>query len=455
MRQKTKLVIIGLDGASWGVINPMVAQGRLRNLKKLMDNGCHAELETITPAWSPVIWTTIATGKVAEKHGIEDFMTWRIPLLGKRLGHFKRPGYHMRMDKYARNLLQVCVKALVALRILEGTTINSTSRRAKAFWNIFGDAGYKVGVVDWMISWPAEEVNGFMVTDNIDLMMREIHAGKGGGELAERAAYPAELFSFVREKMESAMRISDAEIKRFINTGGKGMEIFRSVKSLNENKKPYDILKFGYVRDKLNCAVAEELLQREKPDVFAVNFYGIDGMQHFCWKYMHPELFSVVTREEISEFGEAILNYYEFADECLGRVMRAAGDDANFIIVSDHGVEAALGSKAEGEYSGGHMFGPPGISVFSGAGFAKAGEIGKISVRDIMPTMLALMGMPQARDMDGEAAEEALGKGFSSERGTAYVESYENAGAAEAARADVENPVEGKVKERLKGLGYL
>ena len=71
-KSKHKVLLIGLDGASWNVMQPLIDKGRLPNIKQLMDNGCWGTMESPGPLLSEVIWTTIATGKTFQKHGIID-----------------------------------------------------------------------------------------------------------------------------------------------------------------------------------------------------------------------------------------------------------------------------------------------------------------------------------------------------------------------------------------------
>src|SRR5262249_7169848 len=68
------LLVLGLDGADWGIARPLMDSGRMPNLARLVREGASAKLRTITPALSPVVWTSIATGKLPTKHGILDFL---------------------------------------------------------------------------------------------------------------------------------------------------------------------------------------------------------------------------------------------------------------------------------------------------------------------------------------------------------------------------------------------
>ncbi|MEW6747957.1 MAG: alkaline phosphatase family protein, partial [Planctomycetota bacterium] len=74
-RSHPRVLLIGLDGADWRIIEPLLAEGALPNLRAIVDGGVSAPLRTIEPMLSPVIWTTIATGRAPEDHGIGWFMS--------------------------------------------------------------------------------------------------------------------------------------------------------------------------------------------------------------------------------------------------------------------------------------------------------------------------------------------------------------------------------------------
>jgi len=126
----TRLLIVGLDGADWLILDPLLEQGKMPNLRRLIDHGVRAKLLTISPMLSPVIWTTIATGVEPGRHGILDF------LVQKPDGTGRQP-------------------------------VTSLQRRTPTFWEMLGDAGATVGVVGWWATWPAGPVNGYLVTERI------------------------------------------------------------------------------------------------------------------------------------------------------------------------------------------------------------------------------------------------------------------------------------------------
>ena len=75
-----KVMLLGVDGASWNVIDPLVAAGELPNFAALLARGASADLATVEPVLSPVVWTSIATGVAPEVHGISSFLTSRFDL---------------------------------------------------------------------------------------------------------------------------------------------------------------------------------------------------------------------------------------------------------------------------------------------------------------------------------------------------------------------------------------
>ena len=69
-----RVVLVGVDGASWSVIDPLLAAGELPSLAAMSKRGITAELETVEPLNSPTVWTSIATGRSPDAHGVTDFL---------------------------------------------------------------------------------------------------------------------------------------------------------------------------------------------------------------------------------------------------------------------------------------------------------------------------------------------------------------------------------------------
>ena len=69
-----KVLVIGLDGATWDLIKPWTKEGSLPTFKRLMEEGSWGNLKSTIPPISPPAWTSISTGKNPGKHAIFDFL---------------------------------------------------------------------------------------------------------------------------------------------------------------------------------------------------------------------------------------------------------------------------------------------------------------------------------------------------------------------------------------------
>ena len=151
-----RLLLIGIDGLEWSVVLPLVRSGRMPHLEKLMQRGSFGQLGTLVPTKSPAIWTTVATGRQPDEHGILNF-AWDDPDGRKRL-------------------------------------YTSAERRTKALWNIFTDAGKRSCIVSWWNTFPAEEVSGVLVAqaNTLEQMARQ-GVRKPGGMLrgVDGQVYPS------------------------------------------------------------------------------------------------------------------------------------------------------------------------------------------------------------------------------------------------------------------------
>lgn len=75
-----RVVLVGADGGSWNVIDPVLAAGEMPHLAALLERGGGAELETVEPVISPVVWSSLATGRSPEEHGVGGFLATRLYL---------------------------------------------------------------------------------------------------------------------------------------------------------------------------------------------------------------------------------------------------------------------------------------------------------------------------------------------------------------------------------------
>jgi ribosomal protein L30 len=118
-----RVLVIGLDGADWETIDPLLRSGDLPNLARLVREGAHGDLRSYDPMLSPLLWTTIATGKPPDQHGIADF------LVKDKATGMRRP-------------------------------ITSDFRKVKALWNAMTELDRPSSWFAWWASYPAESIAG-------------------------------------------------------------------------------------------------------------------------------------------------------------------------------------------------------------------------------------------------------------------------------------------------------
>jgi predicted AlkP superfamily pyrophosphatase or phosphodiesterase len=421
----TKLLLFAVDSANWDVMTPMLEDGELPTIARLTREGSFGILKTGTPIQSPQMWTSVATGVVPERHGITSFVA-------------EVPGTDREVP------------------------VTSNMRKVKAFWNILTDRGFSVGVVGWWPSWPAEQVNGFVVAQRAWPVNWSQHgipfgaARDASGRLMVQdfpgRTYPEDLYQDFEQYIVTEEDVTREELDAF----------FGDSRFTDPSRQFH--ARWVYAKDKTFADGGLALLKRFAPDVFAVYFQGTDVVAHYYWGYQTDKGFSVAPADQ-RMYGRVVRNYYRFIDQVIARYLEAVGDDCAVLIVADHGFETKEDLKVRWErgekirtVEGGKDVpwdhGVDGAYIFRGPGI-RAGHRGKdASVVDVTPTMLAYLGLPVARDMDGEPAVDLFEEGFLEANPITYVDTYET-GEPGGDEAPMESPMDEGLKEKLRALGYI
>lgn len=258
---KSKLFVLGLDGADFDMLSPLLESGKLPNIKRLMEEGTYGRLRSTVPPVTGPAWVSFMTGKNPGKTGIFDFVIEN-----------KEDG--------------------------EKNLINSTSFQDDRFWDILGRHGYKTGLVSIPITYPPQKVNGFMITC---LMTPSEESGY---------TYPKEL----KEEIRQMYRLNLDSSKYF------DMDEKEFLKGLYEvTEKQFNTVRY--------------LIKNKEWDFFMFVLSGTDFVQHFFYKNeIHPQH---------GYYLQYIYNYLKKVDEEIGKTLKVLGQDANIILMSDHGFGSA------------------------------------------------------------------------------------------------------------------
>jgi predicted AlkP superfamily pyrophosphatase or phosphodiesterase len=421
----TRLLLFAVDAACWDVMTPMIEDGELPTIARLTREGSFGVLKTGVPIQSPQMWTSVATGVVPEKHGITRFVA-------------EVPGTDREVP------------------------VTSNMRKVKAFWNILSEEGLSVGVVGWWPSWPAEEVNGFMIAQRawpVNWSRHGIPFGAArdpSGRLLVQdfpgRSYPEDLYEEFEPYIVTEEDVTVEELDAFFGDS-----------RFTEPARQFHA-RWVYAKDKTFADGGLELLKRFGPDVFAVYFQGTDVVAHYYWGYQTDMGYSVSPADQ-RMYGRVVRNYYRFIDGVIARYLGVVGEDCAVVIVADHGFETKRDLKVRWErgekirtVEGGKDVpwdhGVDGAYVLWGPGI-RAGHRGEdASVVDVTPTMLAYLGLPVARDMDGKPMIDLFEDGFLETSPVSYVDTYET-GEPRGDEAPLESPMDEGLKEKLRALGYI
>jgi predicted AlkP superfamily phosphohydrolase/phosphomutase/tetratricopeptide (TPR) repeat protein len=374
--KKNKILVIGWDAADWNVINPLIKQGKMPALKSLMERGSSGRIQTLDPPLSPMLWTSIATGFRADKHGIGGFVE------PTPTGDGLRP-------------------------------VTTTSRKVKAIWNILNQEGWKSNVVAWWPSNPAEPINGVMVSNLYQV------ANKALGEdwdLPNGTVHPKEMEELMKEFRVHPHEISLEMALPFIPNLTEDQELRQAPKTLS------------VLKTLANAATVHSastyIMEETEWDFMAIYHDAIDHFCHVAMKYFPPRR-AEIPEKEYEDFKDVVEAGYRFHDMMLQRTLELIDENTTVILLSDHGFYSDhqrpvyIPKEPSGpavEHS------PYGIFVISGPGIKKNHSISGASIIDITPTILYHAGLPVGQDMEGKVLYQC----FENPVMANFIESWEN-----------------------------
>ncbi len=259
---RSKAMIIGWDGATWRLLEPWIEAGKLPNLRRMVNEGVAAPLKSTIRPESSVAWTTFATGASPGQHGVYGFVQ-------------QIPGSY-------------------------GTRMN-TSRdvHIPRFWDVAGQSGLEVAIINVPMTYPPAPVNGFIISGMPT-------------PTPEPAAFPPQIQEEIRA-------------------------LFPGYKVQEEELGDDPLALLGEV-ERTTAARADAILHYMKNaewDLFVGVFTATDRLQHFFWHYLDP---SHPRHEKDPRVEKRLMAIYQLLDDVLGEAMETAGKTgAPLWLVSDHG----------------------------------------------------------------------------------------------------------------------
>ena len=414
-----RILLIGLDGADWDRIRPMVEQGRLPNIAALAARGARGRMRLERPPLSPLLWTTLATARPPDEHGILDFVEIE-------------PG----------------TGAVVP--------VTNRGRRVKALWNFVDDAGLSSATLGWWATWPAERVRGAMVSDRWSYTLAALDPALTAHALVAPPELGEELDGFRKAPEE----VAEQDLRRFLPIDAEVRAALAGATGNGDEEHPVVHLRRVVAATRSLEDAAKHLLSTMSPALTLIYFQGIDEVGHRFARYEPPRMSGVRPAEQ-RRYGSVLDAFYRYQDEVVGRLVESAGPETAVVLVSDHGF--ARGAERPfreppgfaGRAALWHV--GPGILILAGGPFTRT-ELPEVRLADIAPTVLAALGLPVAEDLAGRPLVAAFGREFLDAHPVSTIASYETGGKP-VTRVDSPESAAGRDAEaqlrRLRSLGYV
>jgi predicted AlkP superfamily phosphohydrolase/phosphomutase len=284
----SKVLMIGLDGATFALLKPFMEDGTMPYLKEFVSGGVYGDLMSTLNPLTPPAWISMITGRSPEVHGIYDFLRPEISD-GKAF-----------------------------LKVNDSRDI-----RCETVWSMVSRQGKRATTMNFYGMSPPVPIDGYLISGFIP--WRHLRS----------ATYPESLFETIKTK-------PGFDYKQL------GMDIGEEKKCIQgiEDGEFEPWITLQSERDAAWTELLCHLMETDPTDLTAVVFDGTDKLQHLFWRYLDPILYDPNSGEWDAHIREMCLNYYRQLDVAIKRLVTLSGPETNVIMTSDHG----FGSTTEVVY---------------------------------------------------------------------------------------------------------
>jgi len=408
---KKRLLLVGWDSADWKIIHPLMDSGAMPTLEKLVNSGTSGNLTTLEPQLSPMLWTSIATGKMAYHHGV--------------------PGF-TEVDPQSGAIVPV----------------SAATRKCTTVWEMLAERGLKSHIVSWFATQGEQNIPGKMVS-NMYCHVPNVPKDSDPSSWPPPPPgtyWPPELADLLNEDRVSLHDIDPDYVLRLFVPNGHTVDQSKDRRLATLAKRLSEALSAH------NAAVRLMELDPEW-DFFAVYYRTIDEISHAFMHY-HPPKMDGIPEEYFEMYKEVVNGAYRMHDLMLRRLLELAGSNTSVMLVSDHGFHSDhLRPKFTPRVPAGitvwHR--PQGVFVASGESFCQDELVFGARLLDITPTILHYFGLPVGQDMEGRVLEDV----FSEKRSIEAIPTWEPAVGAVRPRAKLDEKENRALLDQFVALGYI
>jgi predicted AlkP superfamily phosphohydrolase/phosphomutase len=277
-----KTILLGLDGATYTVLDHLIATGVMPHLGEVYQSGARAELLSTPTPLTPQAWTTMATGRSPGHHGILDFIR----------AESGPHGLFWRLN-------------------------DARDNHCETVWKYASRHGLRASVLNYIATAPPEPINGHVIP------------GFVSSRHLRRNCHPADLFPRLANVAGCDPRLL-------------GLELSVEQQALQDLEPALwcDWIGHHVRREGAWRAALEHLMDREPSDLTVLVLDGVDKIQHLAYRFLDPALAPSKPTAWEADVTAACLAYFRQVDDLLGSVLRRAGPGARVFIASDHGFTA-------------------------------------------------------------------------------------------------------------------
>jgi hypothetical protein len=298
------------------------------------------------------------------------------------------------------------------------TEVQSVHLRSQPIWNLLGPLGHPAGIIGYWGTWPAYEVDGFMVTSRM---------GMAEQQQGPRLTWPENLAQELMPLTPRVPELTDAFAQLHVS----------------ECEPPFidtkSVFKKILLQDEFYFRVSKKLLPTMSHGLFSVYFRAIDVGSHVTLHYRHGAPIPVGCPETIRGVVDEI---YIQLDRYLGELLDLVPENATVVVISDHGMRPL-------DHAGFHA--PHGILLARGEGIRQNAAVHGASVLDIAPTLLHLFGAPIPHNMDGKLLHQLFDRQWLMSHLPRYAEIDTSRSTEEKALTEGRD----EILEELRALGYI
>ncbi len=410
-----RVIFVGLDGADWSLLDEYVANGTMPTLARLVREGTSGTVATLHPPLSPLVWTTMMTGASPLEHRVLDFL--RV-----------NPATHQREP------------------------ITSDERAVPAIWNMATAGGRKVGALGFWATYPAETVNGLIVSDRLFTFLYSESTPPPG------VVYPQSLQQWAADGLRQAEQEAGFDQLKAMLPWLTDAEYRDAAAITDPYAHPISALRRILIETNVYSNLGRDWSARNSPDLLLVYIQGTDSIGHVFAPYAPPRQ-PAIPEGDYARYSDVPRKYFAHIDAILEQYRQLAeSSNSVLMLASDHGFTWGEGRPTElssvANATAARWHRENGMYLLWGNGIqASPGHASHGSVQQLCATLLSLSGLPPGRDVLGPPLPGAPTAAASS---AADYRRYYVKPAAPAATASTDSSrVDADAVAKLKALGYI